>query len=77
MPDAARLIVAERVVPEGNGASEAKLFDINMMVTVGGQERTLGEYRALMKAAGLRLIRCADTASALSVIEAVADHAPD
>jgi hypothetical protein len=76
MSDAARLIVAERVIPEGNVASEAKLFDINMMVTVGGQERSLDAYRALLKAADLRLIRCADTASALSVIEAVPDDAP-
>lgn len=73
MSDTARLIVAERVVPEGNLASEAKLFDINMLVTVGGQERTLDEYRRLMGASGLRLIRSVDTASALSVIEAVPD----
>jgi O-methyltransferase domain/Dimerisation domain len=75
MPDAGRLIVAERVVPEGQGASEAKLFDINMMVTVGGRERTLEEYRTLMQAAGLRLVRSIDTTSALSVIEAVPDNA--
>jgi O-methyltransferase domain/Dimerisation domain len=76
MQEEARLIVAERVVPKGNGACEAKLFDINMMVTVGGQERTLDEYRELMNAAGLRLIRSADTASSLSVIEAVPDDRP-
>jgi hypothetical protein len=74
MSDTARLVVAERVVPEGNLASEAKLFDINMLVTMGGQERTLDEYRRLMEAAGLRLTRSADTVSALSVIEAVPDN---
>lgn len=71
----ARLIVAERVIAEGNAASEAALFDINMMVTVGGQERTLREYNVLMQAAGLRLVRCVGTASALSVIEAVPEGA--
>jgi ubiquinone/menaquinone biosynthesis C-methylase UbiE len=71
MPDSGRLFVAERVIPEGNFASEANLFDINTMVTVGGQERTLDEYRGLMRDAGLRLVRSTATASALSVIEAV------
>lgn len=76
MADGARLVVAERVVPEGNAASEAKLFDINMMVTVGGQERTLDEYRALMRTAGLRLVRSVPTASTLSAIEAVPVRQP-
>lgn len=67
----ARLVVAERVVADGHAGSEAKLFEINMMVTVGGRERTLDEYRALMQAAGLRWVRSTATASALSLIEAV------
>jgi precorrin-6B methylase 2 len=66
----ARLIVAERVIPPGNGASEAKLFDINMLVTAGGQERTEDEYRSLLHAAGLRLVRTTATPSPLSLIEA-------
>ena len=70
MHERARLIVVERVVPPGNGASEAKLFDINMMVTVGGQERTEAEYRSLLHAAGLRLVRTTDTSSPLGLIEA-------
>jgi hypothetical protein len=36
----ARLLVAERVVPAANAPSAAKLFDINMLVVVGGRERT-------------------------------------
>jgi hypothetical protein len=47
MPKHGRLLLAERVVPVGNAPSEAKLFDINMLVTVGGQERTESEYAAL------------------------------
>jgi hypothetical protein len=70
MADGARLLVIERVVPDGNGASEAKLFDINMLVTAGGQERTEGEYRTLLDLAGLALARVIPTDSPLSLLEA-------
>jgi hypothetical protein len=71
MADGARLLVIERIVPEGNGPSEAKLFDINMLVTVGGQERTEQEYRTLLDVAGLALARVIPTNSPLSLLEAV------
>lgn len=70
-PDA-RLLVIERVVPEGNVPSEAKLFDISMLVVAGGRERTEAEYRRLFDGAGLALARVATTRSALSVIVATA-----
>lgn len=35
--DTARLLVIERLVPDGRQPSDAKLFDINMLVTVGGK----------------------------------------
>ena len=38
MPKHTRLLVAERVIPPGNLPSESKLFDINMLVNVGGRE---------------------------------------
>jgi hypothetical protein len=71
MPRHGRLLVAERVVPPGSSPSEAKLFDINMMVTVGGQERTEAEYAALFRAAGLEMAQVAPTRSHLSLIEAI------
>ena len=40
MAPGARLLLGERIVPPDNKASEAKLFDINMLVVVGGRERT-------------------------------------
>jgi hypothetical protein len=69
MPANARLIVMERVIPEADTPSEAKLFDINMLVTVGGQERTEDEHRALLQASGFALTRVVPTASQLSLIE--------
>ena len=67
----ARLLVIERVIPSGNAPSEAKLFDINMLVTVGGQERTEREYRALFQASGFDLTQIIPTYSPLSLIEGV------
>ena len=68
-PDA-RLLVIERVVPAGNGPSEAKLFDINMLVAMGGRERTEREFGALFRDAGLSLERTLPTRSPLSIIVA-------
>lgn len=70
MPPHGRLLLAERVVPPGNAPSEAKLFDINMLVTVGGQERTEAQYAALLHAAGLEMSRVIPTGSPLSLVEA-------
>ena len=67
----ARLVVAERVVPVGDAPSEAKLFDVNMLVVTGGRERTEREYGALLEQAGLRLTRVIATRSALALVEAV------
>src|SRR5690606_8476380 len=46
MSTGSRLLIMDRVVAPGNDPSEAKLFDINMMVSVGGQERTAAEFTA-------------------------------
>ena len=66
-----RLLVIERVVPEGNASAEAKLFDINMLVVLGGQERTEREYHALFAASGMQLTRVIPTQSPLSLVEGV------
>lgn len=69
-----RLLLIERLLPdERDGAApEAALFDINMLVTVGGKERSAREYEALLRAAGLRTTRIVATACASSIVEAVA-----
>jgi len=40
-------------------------------VAPGGQERTPGEYEALLSTNGFRLTRIVPTASAVSIVEAV------
>jgi precorrin-6B methylase 2 len=61
MADSARIVVLERLLPEHAVASDevmdAVMSDLNMMVVLGGRERTANEYRALFTGAGLRMIR--------------------
>lgn len=71
MPREGRLLLVERVIPSGNAPSEAKLFDINMLVTVGGRERTETQYDSLLRSVGLQLTKVTPTKSHVSLIEAV------
>ena len=50
-----RVLIVERLIPDDPAeAVPALLSDINMLVISGGRERTNSEYRALLRAAGLR-----------------------
>jgi hypothetical protein len=65
-----RLLLIERVIAEAEVPSEAKLFDINMLVVTGGEERTEASYRQMLQAADLKLLRVVPTRSPLSLLEA-------
>jgi hypothetical protein len=69
MPDGARLLIVEHIVPAGDGPSFGKLLDLHMMVVTGGLERTEAEHRRLFAAHGFRLTRVVPTAGDISVIE--------
>jgi predicted O-methyltransferase YrrM len=66
-----RLLVVEAIMPPGNEPSFGKTQDINMLINVGGSERTEAEYRALYRAAGFELTRCIHIMGDLHVIEGV------
>jgi len=70
VPDG-RVLAVEYVIAPGNRADWAKLVDVNMMVTLGGRERTREEFHDLFARAGLRLKRVIPTESPLSILEAV------
>ena len=70
MTNRARLLLSEGIVPSGGEPSEAKLFDINMLVSCGALERTEQEYEDLLEAAGFDMTRVIPTQSPLSLIEA-------
>jgi hypothetical protein len=65
-----RLLLVEMVIPPDNRPSPAKAMDLNMMVLLGGRERTEEEFRRLFEEAGFRLDRVIPTHSPFSVIEA-------
>ena len=71
MQPGSRLLVVERLVPEGNQPSEAKLFDVNMLVVLGGLERTTLEYRNILDKAGFDVARVIPTTAPVSILEAV------
>ena len=65
-----KLLLVEMVIPADNRPSPAQAMDLNMLVLLGGRERTEEEYRRLFHAAGFRLERIIPTQSPFSVIEA-------
>jgi hypothetical protein len=68
MKPIARLMVVEHVIPEGATFDLGKWTDLQMLVCVGGRERTETEYRALLSAAGFDLQEVVATASPLSLL---------
>ncbi|MER8011769.1 methyltransferase [Streptomyces sp. NPDC094149] len=66
-----RLLLMEMVVPDKpNAAHASKLVDLWLMLLVGGQERTTGQYAQLLAEAGFHLERVVPTAGAIAVVEA-------
>ena len=65
-----KLLLVEMVVPADNRPGMAQAMDLNMLVLLGGRERTEAEYRDLLGSAGFRLERVIATHSPFQVIEA-------
>jgi hypothetical protein len=67
-----RVLIVERVISEDGGDSVPTLLsDVNMLVLTGGRERTNGEYRTLLEAAGLKLQTVRAVAFPYGIFEAV------
>jgi hypothetical protein len=47
------------------------IADVNMLVQVGGRERTAPEFGALLERADLRLVRVVPTGTLFNLLEAV------
>ncbi|HEX6788750.1 MAG TPA: methyltransferase [Gaiellaceae bacterium] len=52
-----RLVVLENLLPPGDDPHPVKTLDMQMLVTLGGRERTEDEYRGLLADAGFELTR--------------------
>ena len=76
MSDRARLVLLERRFPERVENADEMLTtvmgDLQMMVVLGGKERTDNEYRELLAQAGLHLTRVVPTETEFAAFEAVA-----
>ena len=71
MSDNGRLLLIEQVISAESELPFAQLMDLNMLVTMGGRERTKQEYRSLLQAAGFQLTRIIMTLSSMHIIEAI------
>jgi hypothetical protein len=73
LPEQGSLLVVERIAPAWPGVSRAAraaaLTDLTMLIATGGRERTETQYRALLVASGLKVLRIIDMASGFNVIE--------
>ncbi len=65
-----KLLLLEMVLPERATSFLGFQLDLEMLVTVGGKERTRAEYANLFARTGFRLERVIDTVTPLSIIEA-------
>jgi hypothetical protein len=66
----ARLLLIESVIRPGNAWDLGKLIDIEMLVTVGGRERTAEEWRTVLDRAGFEIVAVSTTIPPLSIIQA-------
>lgn len=64
-----RLLVVEQVIQPGHKHDPAPFSDLNMLVMLGGRERTSDDFERLYAASGFRLTRIVPTWSGFSVIE--------
>jgi predicted O-methyltransferase YrrM len=71
MPDGARLLIIERMLPERALMDPASvMLDLHMMTITGGRSRNLQQFEALLSEAGLALSKVTPASSGLSIIEA-------
>ena len=68
-----RIFVIEPIIRAGNEHDPAKFSDLNMLVMLGGRERTAADFERLYAEAGFRLTDIIRTESSMTIIEGVPD----
>jgi SAM-dependent methyltransferase len=71
LPAKGRVVVVERVIPDGPEYHWSRLVDMTMMVITGGKERTKSDYESLYARSGLVLRSCVPLPSGFSLVEGV------
>jgi hypothetical protein len=70
--DTGRILVVEPVIRPGNEPDPAKYMDLNMLVMLGGRERTADDFERLYAEAGFRMTSIVPTGSPpFNIIEGV------
>jgi hypothetical protein len=67
----AKLLLVEALLPNDSSPNWPTTLDI-VMLTIGGRQRSLGEYSDLLRESGFAMTRAIDTQSGMSIIEATA-----
>lgn len=70
MPEGAKVLIIDAVIPEGNDPHFGKIIDLEMLVSPGGVERTAEEFKILLENSGMKLTRIIPTDGPLSIVEA-------
>jgi hypothetical protein len=66
-----KLLLIEMIIPPADEPFFGKILDLEMLVSIGGQERTLEEYAELLRRSGFGINRVIPTPGPSSIIEAV------
>jgi hypothetical protein len=69
-PQGSRIVLVEMLLPDTPQPSPVTLMDMNMLVMLGGRERTAGEYTALLGRCGYEVERVIPTGGMFGVVEA-------
>lgn len=68
----ARILLVETILPPAPQPSPVTFMDMNMLVMLGGRERTAEEYGAMLERAGFTVTQVIPTPGMFGLIEAVA-----
>jgi hypothetical protein len=72
MPAGSKLLIIETIIKTDNKYSYGKMLDILMLLgTQDGRERTLDEFRVIIKKSGFVINKVVPTVSPFSLIECV------
>ena len=70
MPDDARVLIVDCVIPPSNDPHPGKVLDLEMLIAPGGLERTEAEFRTLLSNSGFEMTRIIPTQAPVSIVEA-------
>jgi len=71
MPNDAKVLIIDAVIPEDDRPDLGKIIDLEMLMTPGGVERTATEFTELLADSGFKLTRIIPTVGPISIVEAV------